>query len=249
MQIVEYSHELLVKIPFNRFRNQNALTIKKINGSRWDWAKNAFVVGVQHRQHLIDLKNNCKPYNPIEWINIASQHAEQIKDIAPMPELVYDYPLKQGGFRDYQKQGVARGLQLKRYINGDEQRLGKTLQTIGTLCIAHEIKKEQTFPCLVICPATLKLNWKEEWEMWTGKKVMILDDKVKDTWHRYYEMGMADIFIVNFQSLKKHFVDYYPPANKMKNSNDIKMNPRINLFKSVVIDESRKLFCRTDHHF
>lgn len=241
MQVIEYSHELHVKIPFNRFRAQNANTIKLIKGSRWDWAKNAFVVSIQHREYLISLKNNAKPYNPIEWINVSAMKEEELREIKPLPELTYDYKLKQGNLRDYQKTGVARGLELKRYINGDEQRLGKTIQTIATLCIAQEIKKEQTFPCLVICPATLKLNWKDEWEMWTDKKVMILDDRIKDTWHRFYEMGMADVFVVNYQSLKKHFVDYMPPKNKMKDSNDIRMNERIKLFKSVIIDESHRL--------
>lgn len=241
MQVIEYSHELHVKIPFDRFRANNAIQIKKIPSNRWCWNKNAFIVDIRYRASLIDLKNNAKPFNPIEWIDVSKQTEEQIKPIALLPELIYDYPLKQGALRDYQKTGIARGLELKRYINGDEQRLGKSIQTIITLCIAHEIKKEPTFPCLVICPAPLKLNWQDEFKMWSNKRILVLDDSTKDRWHHFITMDMYDVVICNFQSLKKNFVQYYPPKGKMKNSNDIVMKPNIHLFNSVVVDESHKL--------
>lgn len=241
MQVIEHSHELQVKIPFDRFRNMNAVEIKKIPGSKWCYIKNAFVVGVRYRDHLITLKNNAKPFNPIEWIDVSKQSEEQIKPILPLPDLIYEYPLKQGSLRDYQRKGVARGLELKRFINADEPRMGKTIQTITTLCIAHEIKKEPTFPCLVICPAPLKLNWQDEWKIWSNKRVLVLDDSTKDRWHHFITMDMYDVVICNFQSLKKNFVQYYPPKNKMKSSNDIVMKSNIQLFNSVVIDESHRL--------
>jgi len=241
MQVIEHSHELQVKIPFDRFRNNNAVEIKKIPGAKWCYVKNAFVVGVGYRNHLIELKNKAKPFNPIEWIDVSKQSEEQIKPIAPLPELIYEYPLKQGSLRDYQRKGVARGLELKRFINADEPRMGKTIQTITTLCIAHEIKKEPTFPCLVICPAPLKLNWQDEWKIWSNKRVLVLDDTTKDRWHHFITMDMYDVVICNFQSLKKNFVQHYPAANKMKSSNDIIMKNNINLFNSVVIDESHRL--------
>ena len=85
---------------------------------------------------------------------------------------------RENGFkpRPYQLQGVARGLQLKRFINGDEQGLGKTMQSIATIYSAQKYNNEITFPCLVICPASTKIDWKREWEMWTGKKAIILEE-------------------------------------------------------------------------
>lgn len=115
-----------------------------------------------------------------------------------------------------------------------------TLQSVATLDVAERYLQEQTFPVLVICPASTKINWKREWEMWTGRKAMVLDGKIKDTWHRYYELGMADVFIVNYESLKKYFVKKMPPKGKMRSSKDIVMDERIKLFKSIIIDESHR---------
>jgi SWI/SNF-related matrix-associated actin-dependent regulator 1 of chromatin subfamily A len=110
------------------------------------------------------------------------------------------------------------------------------MQSIATIYSAQKYNNEITFPCLVICPASTKINWKREWEMWTGKKAIILDDKIKDTWHRYHEVAGIDVFIVNYESMKKYFVDKMPDKKPYKSS-DIIMNPRVKLFNSVIVDE------------
>ena len=83
-------------------------------------------------------------------------------------------------------------------MNCDEPGLGKTLQSIATINLAN------AFPCLVICPSSLKINWQREWEKFTDKKAMVLTDKVRDTWTFFYETGMHQVFIVNYESLKKY---------------------------------------------
>lgn len=140
---------------------------------------------------------------------------------------------------EYQKEGIAYALQHKRCIFGDQPGLGKTLQAIGTVTIA------KAYPCLVICPAALKINWQREFSKFSGQNAMILDDKNKDSWNKYFEMkkqsgeSICNIFIVNYESLKKFFV------MKMKDSarftmKSIIFDPRIELFKSIIIDESHK---------
>jgi SWI/SNF-related matrix-associated actin-dependent regulator 1 of chromatin subfamily A len=157
-----------------------------------------------------------------------------------MPDLTFELDIinRENGFapRPYQLQGVARGLELKKFINGDEQGLGKTLQSIATIYSAHKFNNEISFPCLVICPASTKINWKREWEMWTGKKAIILEDKIKDTWHRYHEVAGIDVFIINYESLKKYFVKEMP-AKKGFKSSDILLDDRAKIFNSIIIDE------------
>lgn len=240
MQIVEHPDKFHVKIEYNRFRVANNNAIKAIPGSYFSSTMKTWIVPKTSKNYLAHLYNNQKAFNKIEYVDASRKTPEEFGEIPPLPELKYCYPLKMGELRDYQAKGVARGLELQRFINGDEQRLGKTLQTIVTLMIAKEVLKKDVFPCLVIAPSSLKLNWQTEWDIWVGKKAMILDDKVKDTWHRFYELGVSDIFIVNPQSLKKFFVDYMPKKGELRSSGDIVMNPKIDLLKSVVIDESHR---------
>src|SRR5690554_1551320 len=241
MQIVEHPTEIHVIIPYDRFRTRNNNAIKQLEGSKFDWTRKAWVVPMIYKErHQV----YCQKIQG-EWVTALPNTPQIIGEIRPMPELNIEIDIenKENGFkpRPYQLQGIARGLQLKRFINGDEPGLGKTLQSLGTIYTAAKYYNEPVYPCLVICPSALKINWAREWEMWTGKKALILDNKIKDTWHRFFEMGLNDVFIVNYESMKKFFVKYYPPKGKLKSSNDIVMDERINLFKSIIIDESHRL--------
>ncbi|MCS3153244.1 DEAD/DEAH box helicase [Phocaeicola dorei] len=134
---------------------------------------------------------------------------------------------------EYQKEGIAYALQHKRCIFGDQPGLGKTLQAIGTVTIA------KAYPCLVICPAALKINWQREFKKFAGKNAMILDDRNKASWHRFFETKCCNIFITNYESLKKFFVLKVKEDARFT-MKSIEFDPRISLFKSVVIDESHK---------
>jgi len=239
MQIVEYAHEFHVRINYDRFRVKNQNSIKLIPGARFDWPRKVFIVGTGYKEQLLELKNKETSWNPVEWIYIGEEKPQEIGNIDPMPDLNIKIDLAFGEMRPYQAQGVARGMQLKRYINGDEQGLGKTLQTIATLFAADQ-QGEDVFPALVICPSSTKINWKREWKQWVNKDAMILEDKVKTNWHQFSKLGMNDVFICNYESLKKYFVLKYPEKGKMRNSNDIIMDERFKLFKSIIIDESHR---------
>lgn len=117
-----------------------------------------------------------------------------------------------------------------------------TAQAIAAVTAAN------AFPCLVICPGSVKINWEREWKMWTNHKPMILADSVKRTWPYFYDSGLADVFIVNYESLKKYFVkeirqEIDPKTGKPKKLTlkQITFNKEINLFKSVIVDESHRV--------
>lgn len=180
--------------------------------------------------------------NDDSLLSILKHIPEMTGDIPELPELKDQIRLTHPeGFdlRDYQRKGVARGLELKRFINGDEQGLGKTLQTITTL-YAASLRGEDVFPALVICPASMKQTWQREWHTWTPIKSIILNNKIKKNYPRYYEAGLCDVFITNYESMKKYFVESMPPKEQIRNSMCIKMKPEIQGFKSVVFDESHR---------
>lgn len=226
-----------INVPFEHSKNNQEIVFRNyVSAAKWNWEKKSWIIPAEYIVEVYDTGKRCKATH----IKIGEQLPEQVDVIPALPELSVNIPLKQGEMRPYQKQGVARGLQLKRFINGDMPGLGKTLQSVATV-VGAEIQGNITFPCLVICPSALKINWKREFEMWTDKQAMILDDKVKNTWHRYWEMQIADVFIVNYESLRKFFVKKYPKKEDLNSSADIIMDERINLLKSVIIDEVHKL--------
>lgn len=160
---------------------------------------------------------------------------EQAFTVPELPELTTEITLKRNLF-PFQSKGVAYAMQKKKLIIGDQPGLGKTSQAVAT------IEGLNAFPCLVICPSSLKINWQREFDIVSGRKAMILTDAVKGNFQRYHEVGMADVFIVNYESLKKYFVDEITvPEGKAMRLNHVKFKPNIQFFKSIVIDESHRV--------
>ncbi len=223
--------------PVQHARDNRSVTWRRYtSAARFNFDKKAWVLPIDYMAEVYTVGKQCRASH----IKIGDQLPEQVDQIPELADLDFSIPLQMGEMREYQRKGVARGLQLKKYINGDMPGLGKTLQSIATIEGAH-IKGEDVFPCLVICPSALKINWLREFEQWTGRKSIILSDKIKTSWHTYYDVGMADIFIVNYESMRKYFVRRYPKKEEMKNAGDIEMDPRIGKFNSVIIDEIHKL--------
>lgn len=235
MTIVDYGYEFRISFGFdNRFKSKVA-DVKTLPEHRWMASDKYWKIPAKYDMEVQQLAQKYRA----NVIHADQMAAEITGDIAPLPELDMTIGLLaniKGELRHYQEQGVARGLELKKYINGDEQGLGKTFQSIATL-VAAELKGEDVFPALVICPATLKSNWQREWEKFSNKKALILTDKTLNTWHIYWQTGVAQVFIINYESLKKFFVQSMPKKGKDSKSKDIVMRDTINLYKSVVIDE------------
>ena len=162
---------------------------------------------------------------------------------------------------DYQKEGILAGLRWHRFLIGDEPGLGKTLQSIGVVDCAN------AYPCLVVCPSSLKINWQREFEKFTNKKALVLDNSVLTTWPYLLRMGMQQVAVVNYESLRKYFVwdikckrgQRGTRSNSAERSldcsegnikggsrggfrlKDVVFTPDINIFKSIIIDESHRV--------
>ena len=176
------------------------------------------------------------------WIGMKSR--VQSMSYLPMPKLEVTHNMLMEPY-DYQKEGIAYALEKKRCIMGDEPGLGKTAQAIGVLTVS------KAFPALVICPASLKVNWQRELKKFGGLNAVILNDDNKQTWQRFWEMkktdgrACADVFITNYESLKKYFVKRISRDGRFT-LKSVDFDERINLFRTVIIDESHK--CKTAKH-
>ena len=94
-----------------------------------------------------------------------------------------------GELRPFQRAGVAYAMKNERVLIGDEMGLGKTVQALATC------QGLAAFPAVVVCPASLKVNWYREACKWLpGKRVTIWDSR--GGWP-------ADVVVVNYDILGK----------------------------------------------
>ncbi|MBB6636947.1 DEAD/DEAH box helicase [Cohnella thailandensis] len=117
--------------------------------------------------------------------------------------------------RDYQKFGYQWMKTLARYHFGgvlaDEMGLGKTLQSIAFLVsVLPEIRSSGT-PALVVCPASLVYNWRNELRKFApNAKAVIVDGPADQRLARMKDAdGLApDILITSYPLLRKDYRRY-----------------------------------------
>lgn len=97
----------------------------------------------------------------------------ELKDASRMVDAEVEVSGLQGELLPYQRAGVAYSARAKRTFIADEMGLGKTLQAIATLEYVHD-----SYPAVVVCPATLVLNWQAEYKRWfPHRTVKVVTDR------------------------------------------------------------------------
>ncbi len=122
--------------------------------------------------------------------NIEASRAESTNLVIHVPDGLEYMPF-QGGAIEYasERWGTLLGL---------EKGLGKTIVSIGVINLKPEIKR-----ILVVCPATLKLNWRNELNKWLVRDhdiVIVPDGK---TWIEPFDSPVM-VTIINYDLLGKH---------------------------------------------
>ena len=105
----------------------------------------------------------------------------------------------------YQVEGIAFLAGRGRALLADDMGLGKTLQAIAAAYWLH--KHDGVERILVICPASLKLQWAREIEKFTGEPVQIIQGPVEARSVQYrgqrgfhvvnYELAVRDLSVIN----------------------------------------------------
>ena len=115
---------------------------------------------------------------------------------------------------EHQKESVQKLVENKKFILADDMGLGKTTSTI-IAALETGAKK-----VLIICPATLKINWKREIENYSDRSIFISEGKSFSTEH--------DFVIINYDIIKN-----FHDTKKKDESQIIAAN-----FDLVVVDEA-----------
>ncbi len=87
-------------------------------------------------------------------------HAQGLVTLSAARNGELDVPGLGGELKPFQRAGVSYLLAQRRAFLADEQGLGKTIEALAAL------QADGAFPAVVVCPASLKLNWLREIERW-----------------------------------------------------------------------------------
>jgi SNF2 family DNA or RNA helicase len=109
-----------------------------------------------------------------------------------------DYSVVNTSLYPYQKDGVNFALFKKSAIIADEMGLGKTLQAITLAILKKDVFNLEKV--LVICPASLKEQWKREIERFTNEKVTIIAG-TRARRQEIYERNQDFFKITNYEAV------------------------------------------------
>jgi SWI/SNF-related matrix-associated actin-dependent regulator 1 of chromatin subfamily A len=123
-------------------------------------------------------------------LSARAEAIDQSRAAAAQPDIAVPCPDGMA-YLPYQLAGIAYATRRQNTLIADEMGLGKTIQAIGAWNADTAAKS-----ALVVCPASLKINWAREWQKWDTRSatVGIANGSIPAT----------DIVIVNYDILHKH---------------------------------------------
>ena len=185
--------------------------VRQMPGAQWSATNRAWMVPIESSDEVLSFVQ--------EHGAVLTPEARQlVSDAANLREVIdasaaHDAEITIPGFGSdrlqlfpFQRAGVAYGLKRMGYefiegewkrtldidggvLIGDEMGLGKSCQGLALL------KATESFPAVIVCPASLKLNWKREAEQWIpGVQVKVLSGTTGN-------LPDADIYVINYDIL------------------------------------------------
>jgi SWI/SNF-related matrix-associated actin-dependent regulator 1 of chromatin subfamily A len=195
--------------------------MKRLAGSQWQWASKSWIVppnpvtAESLLAFAIDNRFTVSDATKLTLSELAKQSetAKMALEASRAVDAEIIVPGLGGELRPFQRAGVAYATKSERCFIADEMGLGKTVQAIACLQFWN------AFPAVIVCPASLKLNWARELMKWLpGRTIQIwTSTRGRD----------ADLIIINYDILQK----------RLDQLKTIKA-------KGVVFDESHKLKSR-----
>lgn len=167
--------------------------IPKSAGFRWDPAiKRWWTDDPERAARLREIADEPA----LAAIDAALVSAGQAREASRATDATIDIPAPEGlEYMPFQKAGIAYAMARPACLIGDEMGLGKTIQAVGLINADPTIRR-----ILVVCPASLKINWSRELEKWLTRPLRII---IADAKTGQAQADYADILVVNYDVLTK----------------------------------------------
>src|SRR5665647_2888244 len=202
---LDYRGERKVKL---RIGTENASQYKKLAGTFFNkeliLLESAFLRFEIFLQKAHELHPEFRCYeDALEYIvhERNSKHREQL--VANKQTALFK-DISRAKLFPYQEKGVLFAVKAGRCILADDMGLGKTLQAI--VCTEVLRKQFNINTAIIICPTSLKYQWKTEIEKFTGNKnVCVVEGNILAR-KKLYSTNTADYLIVSYQMASNDFI-------------------------------------------
>lgn len=197
IEIMQNTDEPKPTLTFNgRFEFVSTIEWKdvpKTAGFRWDpEAKRWWTTSLPDARKLFEYADDSAKGKIKEMeATVEASRSANVNVEIPSPEGLDYFP--------FQKAGVEFASNRTSTLIADEMGLGKTIQALGVVNTDSNIKS-----VLIVCPASLKVNWQREAQKWLVRPLTVGVVNSKDG------VPETDIVIINYDILKK----FAPKLNK-----------------------------------
>lgn len=166
----------------------------RLEAAGWRWHSRLCVWRTQKIERVITFTDACHPTIRDDVAQLRDNVISSVADSASVdaPDGL-DVPCPTGlTYRGYQLAGIKYALKHNDCLIGDDMRLGKTVQALG---VCNYVKAKRI---LVVCPATLKINWLREMERWlvAPHSTAIINGRKTPL--------DADCYVINYDILHNH---------------------------------------------
>ncbi len=152
---------------------------------------------------FLDAAENNKIFNIRPEVRQKVESRFEAKLLETLKDMyVPDFRMINADLFKYQKEGIEFVLFKKAAIIADEMGLGKTIQAIGAALLKKQIFNFKK--TLIVCPASLKEQWKKEIEKFSNEKAFILEGFPHDRAKQYLDENYY-FFIVNYETILRDY--------------------------------------------
>lgn len=156
---------------FTKAEFQVAYPVVKGAGFRFDgnaapkvWYTAEKAIAANLREYIVPedvaLLDNVVAASITKQVSLKASRAEDSLAEIPAPAGLSYLP--------FQRAGIEYAMHRANTLVADEMGLGKTIQAIGVSNVDPTVRR-----VLIICPASLKLNWQREWQKWDIKGLTV----------------------------------------------------------------------------
>ena len=168
--------------------------VKSVPGITWDTKTKSWRAPLTSITQVIAWAEIFALDIPVEVINEAARVKtvrEETILASKAKDAQLEIPTLTGTLLPYQKAGIKYATTARRSFIADDMGLGKTVQAIGA------VEHANSYPAVVICPAGLVLNWRDEFNKWLPeRRVSVVTNR-----SQFPEKDTFDVLVVGYPNI------------------------------------------------